>query len=70
MLRSAVYIGAIALGISVYFGVTGLYVEKGVRKEQVRVQAAGEQVAKKIDRAQRDSARKPAPSVLDKWSID
>ena len=70
MLRGAVYIGAIALGISVYFGVTGLYVEQGVRKEQVRVQIEGEKVAKKIDRAQRDSARKPAPSVLDKWSID
>ena len=68
MLRGAVYIGAIALGISVYFGVTGLYVEKGVQRERASVAAKGAEIAKKVEKAQRAAAARPAPSVLDKWS--
>jgi hypothetical protein len=69
---------AFAFSISAGLATAGLFyhsavkrgVEIGVKRQEVRVQAAGETVAKKIDRAQRDAARKPAPSVLDRWSVD
>jgi hypothetical protein len=70
----------LAFGFSITAGIAtaGLFyhsavkrgVDIGVKQEQVRVQASGETVAKKIARAQRDAARKPAPSVLDRWSVD
>ena len=70
MLRGAVYIGAIALGISVYFGVTGLYVEKGRQEERARVAAKGAEIVRKVEKAQRANASRPAPSLLNEFYRD
>ena len=58
----------IAVTLTVYHSIKQVGRVEGQAKERARVETVEKKIDAKIKRAQSDAARKPAPSVLDKWS--